>query len=800
MKKNIRILIVDDSRDDALIVQRLLAHHTGHRIKTDSVEDLKGALDKLAKRDFDVVLLDDRLGGDTTAREAIESFKEQNIDVPVIIITGQGDEQIAVELMKMGAYDYIIKEDLTVDKLEKAIFNAVEQHTLKVRHSRDQQLLKESEGKYRTLVEDIPAMVCRFNSYYELTFANKAYRKCFNQTNEQLLGSSLFEFIPKEYHESARQHYKLLCKEHPVATAEYKVTTAGGRQMWQQWTAGIVFDEAADKIIGYQAVGYDVTERKQMEEKLSKAQQELEEHVRRRTAELDKTNKELLKEIAERKEAENELAEKWIFFRTVLDNLPDHIYAKDRDSRFTLCNIALADAVWVKHPNDLLGKTDFDVFPLEQAERFFRDEQNLIKTSPLVLDHEEQLKSEKRLTEIGSYKNKRKKGQTEWILSTKLPFRNTDGEIIGLVGIGHNITKLKEAEETLTKDRNLLRALIDNLPDYVYVKDVESRFTLCNITLSRSVGAKHPDELLGKTDFDFFPRNLAEKFFNDEQKIIKTGQPLINRQEPLLDLWKYQGQKSEGHWVLTTKVPLLDDNGEVIGIVGIGHDITEIKKAQQKLRSLASEISLAEERLRHRIADNVHDRISQNLAISKIKLDSLRGWSSSPEFSETLAQISQMLEQTIESMRSLTFELSPPVLYELGFESAINWLVRQTRKRDGLDAEFEDDQSDKPLHDDVRVFLFQAVRELLVNVVKHSGAKSVKVRSVRKGNEVRVSVKDNGGGFDVSKTSWEDYEKAGFGLFSIHERLSLIGGRLDVKSSPGKGTAITLVVPIETKK
>jgi len=666
-QKDIHILIVDDSKDDTLIVQRLLTRHIGHHIKTDCAENLKSVLDKLAERNFAAVLLDNRLGAGITAKDVLENFNEQNIDVPVIIITGQGDERIAVELMKMGAYDYITKEDLTIDKLEKAVFNTIEQHLLKVYHERDQQLLKQSEEKYRLLVENIPAMVCRFDSGYKLTFVNKAYRECFNQTNEQLLGRSLFEFIPRQYHQQVRRHYKLLSKENPTATAEYKVTTADGREMWQQWTAGIVLDETGEKIIGYQAVGYDITERKQLEKELLNSQQQLEERVRQRTAELDRSNKKLLEEVAERTEAENELAEKWIFFRTVLDNLPDHIYAKDLDHRFTLCNIALAQAVWANHPNDLLGKTDFEIFPRNLAEEFFRDEQELLKTSPPVLDHEEQLKREKRLTEIRSYIDRKDKNRTKWIFTTKVPLRNAAGEIIGLVGIGR--------------------------------------------------------------------------------------------------------------------------------------DVTELKQTQNKLTSLASAISLAEERLRHQMAENIHSLISQNLAISKIKLDSLQGCSPSPEFSETLFAIRQLLEQTIESTRLLTFELSPPVLYELGLEPALDWLVRQTRKRDGLDAEFESDQTDKPLGDNVRVFLFQAVRELLVNVVKHSGAKSVKVRSVKENNEVKITVEDDGSGFDISESRRKDYEsaRAGFGLFSIRERLNLTGGHMDIKSSPGKGTAVTLNVPIETK-
>ncbi|MBA7695149.1 hypothetical protein ES703_103771 [subsurface metagenome] len=223
----------------------------------------------------------------------------------------------------------------------------------------------------------------------------------------------------------------------------------------------------------------------------------------------------------------------------------------------------------------------------------------------------------------------------------------------------------------------------------------------------------------------------------------------------------------------------------------------DLAKANVQLRSLASELPLAEERLRRRIADNVHDHVGQNLAISKIKIESLRESVSSPELAEDLEEIRDLIAQTIESTRLLTFELSPPVLYELGFEAAVEWLVRQTRQQHGLSTEFKGDGQTKPLDNNVRILLFQAVRELLVNVAKHAQAHNVTVSTRRVGNEIRVSVEDDGVGFDISQTGSHDYKTGGFGLFSIRERLGHIGGRLEVKSEPGLGTRVTLTAPID---
>jgi PAS domain S-box-containing protein len=237
------------------------------------------------------------------------------------------------------------------------------------------------------------------------------------------------------------------------------------------------------------------------------------------------------------------------------------------------------------------------------------------------------------------------------------------------------------------------------------------------------------------------------------------------------------------------------------------NEISERKKAEEKLltyqkqlRSSASELSLAEERLRRKIATDVHDHLGQNLAISKLKIESLAQSATSPQFIEALKEIRDLIAQAVESTRSLTFELSPPILYELGFGPAVEWLLRQTRQQHGLSTEFTDDEHPKPLDDDIRVLLFQAVRELLVNVVKHAKAGSVKVSTQKVNDQIRVNVEDDGVGFDVAQLYSQDRMTGGFGLFNMRERLNHIGGHFDIVSRAGKGTRITLVVPITHEK
>jgi signal transduction histidine kinase len=209
---------------------------------------------------------------------------------------------------------------------------------------------------------------------------------------------------------------------------------------------------------------------------------------------------------------------------------------------------------------------------------------------------------------------------------------------------------------------------------------------------------------------------------------------------------------------------------------------------------------LAEERERRRIAVDLHDHIGQILAISKIKLGELRESAASVGLAKPLKEITQFIEKTIQYTRTLTFELSPPMLYELGFEAAVEWLTEQLTAQHGILCSFKKDGKPKPLADEIRVLLFQAVRELLVNITKHAQAHNVKVSVRRNGNRIRINVEDDGVGFDTSKISSRVEGTDGFGLFNIRERLDYFGGRLEIKSQAGQGTRVSLMAPLRNNK
>jgi PAS domain S-box-containing protein len=241
--------------------------------------------------------------------------------------------------------------------------------------------------------------------------------------------------------------------------------------------------------------------------------------------------------------------------------------------------------------------------------------------------------------------------------------------------------------------------------------------------------------------------------------------------------------------------------------IALFEDITErreseskIRAYQEQLRSLASELSLTEERERRQLATVLHDHIAQMLVMAKTKFDCLLESTLRRSLAKPVVEVQTLIDESIRHTRSLIFELSPPILYDLGFEPAIDWLAEHMQQQHGLVVEVEDDGQSKELDNEVRALLFRAVQELLFNVLQHAQVGHARVRMRREGDYLRVAVEDNGAGFAPEKLSAPAGKMAGFGLFSIRERLHYFGGRMRIDSIPGQVTSIILTIPLKPGK
>ena len=263
--------------------------------------------------------------------------------------------------------------------------------------------------------------------------------------------------------------------------------------------------------------------------------------------------------------AETDLRRERRMMDTFMHSVPDAVYFKDLQSRFIRTSQSMAKLFGKDSPDELTGKTDFDFFSEEHARPAFEGEQQIIRTGQPIIG----------LPEREVFPD----GRVQWSLTTKMPLRDEEGRIIGTFGISKNITELKVAEENLRRERRMMDTFMHSVPDAVYFKDLQSRFIRTSQSMAKLFGKDSPDELTGKTDFDFFSEEHARPAFEDEQQIIRTGQPIIGLPE------KEVFPDGRVEWSLTTKMPLRDEEGRIMGTFGISKNITELKVAEEKLRS-----------------------------------------------------------------------------------------------------------------------------------------------------------------------------------------------------------------------
>ncbi len=386
-------------------------------------------------------------------------------------------------------------------------------------------------------------------------------------------------------------------------------------------------------------------------------------------------------------------------------------------------------------------------------------------------------------------------------------------------------------EAEVLRVRDEWERTFEAVPDLIAILDASHRVVRVNRAMAERMGTS-PEDAVGRPCYEAV-HNLSHPPDDcPHEKLIEDGREHVAEvYEPRLG----------GHFLVSVS-PLHDAQGQLSGCVHVARDITARKQAedelrrhrdnleavvhertaaliaaneqltrevtvrrqaeaeriryQERLRSLAAELSLAEQRERRHLASALHDNLGQLLAFASIKLHSLEHSPTPAAASDEVAHLRRLIEQAQAYTSSLTFELSPPILYDLGFEAAVEWLADLFQREHGLSVRVEDDALPKRLEDDVRATLFQAVRELLTNVVKHARASSARVSLARGEGEIRVEVEDDGVGFDPSAPERHERRGSGFGLFSLRERLSYIGGSLQLDSRPGEGTRVTLIAPV----
>ena len=375
-----------------------------------------------------------------------------------------------------------------------------------------------------------------------------------------------------------------------------------------------------------------------------------------------------------------------------------------------------------------------------------------------------------------------------------------NGSVRGFFALIQDLTERKQAEEEIRESRDKLSTIIAGADVGTWDWNIQAGSVDVNDRFCTMLGYE------------------AGGFGNDAQRFFDSLHPDdVKKVHDLVDA-HFAGESEFYHcdfrlrtadgtykWIHDAgRLIERDNKGRPLRMVGIHVDINDRKLAdealqahRQALRNLAAELSLTQEKERRQVADDLHDHIGQNLVLAKMKLGELKSLLPA-QHSDLIEQIRAVVDQSLKDTRSLIQDLCPQVLYDLGLEAAIDWLVEQTQTKYGLRCSAEIGPLPRPIREDRRVVLFQAVRELLVNVAKHARATQAKVILQGDRARVRIQVADDGCGFDPSLVTLPNSNGRGYGLFSIRERLALLGGELKIDSVQGQGTTATVTIPAET--
>ncbi|MFZ5447247.1 MAG: PAS domain S-box protein [Thermodesulfobacteriota bacterium] len=355
---------------------------------------------------------------------------------------------------------------------------------------------------------------------------------------------------------------------------------------------------------------------------------------------------------------------------------------------------------------------------------------------------------------------------------------------------------LKDYVEALRDSEARFRTVFECAPFGIALTDLDGRLLEISPALDRMLGYSR-DEFHNMTLAKFSHPDDAESCRNLFRELAQGRRRSFEKENRYL---RKDGRLVWGRLTVSVVRSLLEQSQFAVAIV---EDINERKKSEEEirayqaqLRALASEISLVEERERRRLATDLHDHIGQNLALAQIKLGELKEWAEGTTMSASMDEVRLLVEQAIKSSRELTFELSPPILYDLGFESAVEWFGDYLQDHYGLQAVVQQDDQYKPMGNETMVLLFQMVRELMLNAAKHARARRVEVSIRRDGDNLLIDVTDDGVGFNHQQLPASREKPRSFGLFSVRERIECIGGSLQIDSRPTGGTKVSLTVPV----
>ena len=483
-----------------------------------------------------------------------------------------------------------------------------------------------------------------------------------------------------------------------------------------------------------------------------------------------------LRDITERKQAETILQESNAMFETIFNAAGDGMYLRDlRDGRLHLANRSCLA---------MLGYTMEEFRQLDMPDLVSEEDLPFIRAQFEKFRHDG-------IGRGGEISLMRKDG-SRLPVDIKSSAMTLGKQKYVLVNV-RDITERKRAEAILQESNTRFQAIFDVAADGMYLRDLrDGHYHLAN---------KACLEMLGYTLEEFRTLTPADLFAEEDLTFVQERLQQFRLSK--VGIQCEIGFKRKDGRILQIEANsssiIVEDQQYLLVVI---RDITMRKQAeaqllvyQEQLQALTAQNTIVSHQIRQRIAGELHDQVAQVLALAKIQLDAHEEKTSDTDAISTIQDIGQLIQQSLDAVRGLSFELCPPVLLERGLGAGIRWLATELQTRHHLNISVKE-QARLALTHKWSIILYWPVRELLMNVVKHAYARTASVTIKEVHGILRITVVDDGNGFTPDMLVVPIRPGQGFGLFNIRERMLELGGQLDIKSAPGKGTQVCMRLPM----
>jgi len=499
-------------------------------------------------------------------------------------------------------------------------------------------------------------------------------------------------------------------------------------------------------------------------------------------------------------QAERSLAESRLRFETIFNNLGEAAIFANKNRRIVLVNPAFTKTFGYES-KEALGRTPR--FLYEDSSEFDRQGRKSYRPGP---------KPESKPFEI---RYRRKDGSCFWAETLAVQVRDPKDEHIGYLGLHRDITDRKRDEDALRESEARLslslRASGSGVWDWNLITDAvwcsPEMGDVWGPDIAGNITGKQAMERVADEDRDAFVQRLQETWDNREEwkHEFRIDHPVHGRR-----------------WIAALGRTYYDETERPVRMIGINFDNTDRRETEEalkelneslekrvaerteesrrltdQLRALAAELTRVEQRERTRLAKILHEDLQQLLTAARLKTDWMTRHTEKKDPEPALQEVAAILDQAVKTSRSLTEELSPPILSDAGLIGGLNWLAARMAEKYRLQVMLCLDPAAEPPAEEIRLMLFQAVRELLLNVARYAGVEEARVSLERSDTgSTRLTVSDHGKGFDPQTLDGAGSDDGGtYGLFSIQQRLTHLGGRMELTAKPGSGVTVTLFAP-----